>query len=1598
MRLVGKYFFLLCLFCTVRTFSQNEITKWYFGYYGALDFMTNPPTPLNNSAMNAVEGCSSIADANGNLLFYTNGVTIWNAAHTQMANGTGLNGNTSATQGALIIRRPGSANLFYVFTLSFQQFCYSIVDMSLAAGMGSVTVKNALIYNNNNSLTTNLTEKMHATRHANGSDFWVAVREYNNLNVNGDFRTYHLSAAGLNTTAVISAVGTPTNTNFSVIGQMKFSPNGQKLGFAYYNGNNNIYPVAELYDFNNATGVVSNPVPLYNYTTTINNFYYSYGCEFSPDNSKFYVARYANSGLNQIGITQWDMNAGSASAIQASSIAIATNTNTTNNNYYFGSMQLAPNGKIYISGYYSSTVNTYTNLSVINNPNAAGTACNFVYGGQPFGLPNPNANNQTSYSYLSLPNFIPQPCLTFTAGTGNITGCFGASAGSASVLAVAANSGTLTYLWNNGTNTYSTPIITNVPAGAWTVTVSDTTNCSTSSVVTIAQPPATTITITASSQTVCVNGSAVLTASAAGGTGSFGFLWQNFLNSNIYTPSQNTQGTYVYTVLATDQNLCSTTKTIAINFLDNPTLGALPNQTICTAQSATLVASGASTYTWQPMNVASSSVVVSPTALTIYTVIGTGTNQCSTSKTLAVSFYTNPILNVSPNQTICSNQSATLNASGASVYTWQPLNVISNSIVVSPTAPITIYTVSATNNGCATEETVAVNYYANPSLVVTPSQSVCPSFSANLNVSGANTYTWQPNNVVSNAITVSPPSTNVYTVTGTGTGNCQSTETVQVFVFPLPTLSFNTYSITCANLGSATVTPIGGYGVYNYTWQPSNQFAAVALNLNPNTYTVTVRDVNTNCVVDSSVTFSSPIPLTGNLNYQNILHCNSVNTGTAYFSNLAGGSGTENYIWSSATNTYTNALPNNLHAATWSVTVGDALTGCQIFSVFTVTQPPAVTLNIASTSQSICTAYNVTLTATAGGGTGNLHFKWNGAAGSISVVSPPVGTHIFTSTVNDDNNCSTNNTIAVHVVPPPNLSIALSSPSVCAHNFSGSQSIITLTANGASTYTLNTPSHIAVQNLQNAVWQLNAVAPYLPTGITAITLYGSNGVCTVSSTPNFSIIPNPTVSVNNVSPAICAGESFAYVPQGASSYTWTCQTQNATIYNSGNMAITSPSVNSIFSVLGEQAGCFSTLQTVSITVNPIPQVYISPKDTSICLNAVLTLTAKGTANSTYVWFPSNNTGNQLYVNPTDLQTKTYTVLATFNNCTNSAMATVAVNPLPTAKFDVLKTPKCVNDSLILRGKGGMGYFWTLPNNVTVAGEELRIKVTSIAYSGVYILKVNDIHGCSDTEEKTIHVNALPTGHMVNQNMQGCVPLCNNFSFAPLSSSQTSIVAVSWQVGKKTISTENHFYYCFNTAGNYTLTANLKDQNNCLNTLSSKIIVYPKPLADFDFSPKEPVENIDEVQFTSTSKNAKKITWEFSNNNQTSQYENASMLFETAGDYAVALVAESENYCKDTVVKIVNVLTDFAIYIPNAFTPNGDNLNETFKPVTRGALQYRFQIFNRWGDKIFETTDVNIGWDGTFKGQACEATTYVWKLLVSGSKEEKSMTGTVLLQN
>ena len=193
MKSYTKYLFVLMFAVSAihSTYAQNESNFWYFGSSAALDFSGANPVAVAGSAMSTSEGCASISDkASGQLLFYTDGLTIYNRNNIQMPNGSGLLGDGSSTQSAIIVPNPVSSNLFYVFTVAAQAaggLTYSVVDMTLQGGLGDVNgTKNV-------QLIDTTTEKVTAVMHCNGHDIWVIAHKYSS----NAYYSYLITNAGI---------------------------------------------------------------------------------------------------------------------------------------------------------------------------------------------------------------------------------------------------------------------------------------------------------------------------------------------------------------------------------------------------------------------------------------------------------------------------------------------------------------------------------------------------------------------------------------------------------------------------------------------------------------------------------------------------------------------------------------------------------------------------------------------------------------------------------------------------------------------------------------------------------------------------------------------------------------------------------------------------------------------------------------------------------------------------------------------------------------------------------------------------------------------------------------------------------------------------------------------------------------------------------------------------------------------------------------------------------------------------------------------------------------------------------------------------------
>ncbi len=339
-----KFTFLFSiLFFSFFLSAQKQSDKWYFGNGGALDFSTGTPSVIASGMAGYApsEGCSVISDATGNLLFYTDGITVVNKTHTQMANGNGLMGGISSTQAALIVPQPAANGIYYIFTTDdfggVNGFRYSIVDMNLASGNGSVTVKNA-------SLIGTVSEKITAVKDPNSNRFWVLAHEFNSAS----FYAYSLSSTGLSAPVISNIGAVHGGTLQNTYGQMKFNPCGNKVALTI--GYTDLW---EYFNFNTNTGFLSNVM-------SFPMSAHVYGIEFSPDASKLYVSTYDPFKT----LVQYDVSSNVLSTIAVSQLSLSTTTDI------YG-LQLANDGKVYVCKSFSQFV------GVVNSPNVAGAACNY---------------------------------------------------------------------------------------------------------------------------------------------------------------------------------------------------------------------------------------------------------------------------------------------------------------------------------------------------------------------------------------------------------------------------------------------------------------------------------------------------------------------------------------------------------------------------------------------------------------------------------------------------------------------------------------------------------------------------------------------------------------------------------------------------------------------------------------------------------------------------------------------------------------------------------------------------------------------------------------------------------------------------------------------------------------------------------------------------------------------------------------------------------------------------------------------------------------------------------------------------------------------
>lgn len=818
------------------------------------------------------------------------------------------------------------------------------------------------------------------------------------------------------------------------------------------------------------------------------------------------------------------------------------------------------------------------------------------------------------------------------------------------------------------------------------------------------------------------------------------------------------------------------------------------------------------------------------------------------------------------------------------------------------------------------------------------SATICSGGSATLTATGASNFTWTPAATLSSAtgsvVTANPTSTTVYTISGSVLSCPVKTITSTVTVNPATPLAVNAATICSGS--SATLTATGST---NYSWTPSTGLSSTSgspVVANPGSTTVyTITGSGGPCVVSPATTTVTVLPAP-------ILSANSQTMCSSGSTTLSAG-GATSYTWSPATNLSSvngaSVIANPLTTTVYTLNGSNgSCTASALTVTVTVISSPTVTVN----SATICPGGTATLTAS-----GATTYTWgpatnlSSANGSV-VTANPGATTVYTvsGTIANCGGAVAASTVTVLSVPV----ISVNSESICP---SGTA---TLTASGAANYSW-TPAGSLSSSTGNTVTAN-------PAATTVYTITATSGACAIApATATVSVVSNPVIAA--ASQTVCGTASAVLTASGATSYTWSPATGLST--TTGNMVTANPQTTTVYTITGGNGSCQAAAVTVTLTVIQLPALSVS--STSVCASGSAILTVSGA--SGYSWTPSSSlsasTGSIVTANPAS--TTIYTVVGTVNTCTAAATSTLTVVPVNNADFNYQSSVYCLSSSAnpvpSITGVTG-GTFSALPAGIDINAITGIIDL-SLSTQNSYTVSYTTHGACNETKSFALDINPTPS-LSVNS-----ASVCEGEHALLVATPSSNGGSYNWQPGNHTASSIS---ISPSASSAYTVTYAL---NGCSVSETSKVDVKSSPSVTITPSSTYVAEG-DELSLTASG--GEQFLWGEGSFGSIIRLRPAE-----SAEYCVT--ASNSNGCNSSACLKVDVVKESSLYVPNTFTPNGDQLNDVFLVPTTNMSEYNIKIFDRWGALLFESNDVTTCWDGTYRGKAVAEDVYVYAITGKG---------------
>jgi len=613
----------------------------------------------------------------------------------------------------------------------------------------------------------------------------------------------------------------------------------------------------------------------------------------------------------------------------------------------------------------------------------------------------------------------------------------------------------------------------------------------------------------------------------------------------------------------------------------------------------------------------------------------------------------------------------------------------------------------------------------------------------------------------------------------------------------------------------------------------------------------------------------------------------------------------------------------------------------------------------AGLNDAICLGEDYTLTAINSDG---ANLNWTNSV-IDGVLFTPVDSLMYYVTA-ELNGCENIDSVIIDVNFNPELTVPLDF-SICE----GEGTLVNATSTSVGT----------IISWDNGVVNDQLFIPNITTIYTAIaTITTGVNVCTTTDEIEITVNEFPTIDAG-LDDIICDGENYTLIATNPSNanLTWT----NGITDGDEFMPIDSM----IYHVTAELNGCES-LDSVIVDVIVNPDLTV-PLDFSICEGEGALLNATTASESTLITWDNGVVNNQSFI---PLNTNVYTATASVSTggivCTTTDVLTVIVNPIPVIEADAsgqTLITVCAGAPYTLMANNPDGALINWNNGVVD-----NIEFTPIDSLMYYV--VADLNGCVNVD--SIVIDAIDSPNVLTELDQS---ICIGDSVLLHATTNQIAATLNWNN-----SIPNDTYIFPTTSQTYTATATL---GNCSSSDDFNVTVMQLPDVGFSFSPNPVTTEDTEVQFTQINiENDELYYWSFGDNSVSTQIDPVHIYAEIPGvTYYVELTVISDVGCVNSLIVPLLVNDELVYFVPNAFTPDGDEFNETFQPVFTSGFNpydYHLLIFNRWGEVVFESYNDQIGWDGSYAGEKVQDGTYIWKIWFGDALSDKKYveTGTVTI--